>query len=426
MSIKEQAFKMKKKSTAISNISLEIRNKLLSNISKALDKNKEEIFKANTLDLENAKNNNINNSIYNRLKFDDKKLHDVKEAIKSLISLDDPIGKVQIHRMLDEDLILKRETCPLGLIGVVFEARPDALIQISCLCIKSANCAILKGGSETRLSNKIIFDILKKEIVKLELDSDMLFLIEEREDIKELLSCNESVDLLVPRGSNEFVSYVMSNTKIPVMGHADGICHIYVDYDIDFEKAINIIIDSKIQYSAACNSVESLLINKNIAVQFLPVLKKSLENVNVKIKGDDNVQKIIKCELATDDDFYKEYLDKIINIKIVDNIDKAIEHINTHGSHHTDCIISNNNTNAAYFQAYVDSAGVYHNISTRFADGFRYGFGAELGISTSKIHARGPVGLEGLCTYKYKLNGNGNIVADYANSKKQFHFKDLI
>lgn len=425
MNIKEQAKKMKLESARVANLNSELRNKILENIHISLDRYKDDIFKANKLDLEKAKENNIKDSIYKRLKFDESKLEAVINGIKDLIKLDDPLGKLQIYRELDTGLVLRRETCPIGLIGVVFEARPDALIQIACLCIKSGNLAILKGGSETANSNKTIFDILKRSIEESGIKENLLFLVEDREDINTLLSCHDSVDLLIPRGSNEFVSYIMSNTKIPVMGHADGICHIYVDKEVDIDMAVDILVDSKTQYVSACNTVETLLVHENIAAKFLPELKLAFDKAGVIIKGDTRTLDIIDCEPATDKDFDTEYLDLIISIKIVNTIDEAIEHINKHGSHHTDCIITSINENADYFQTYVDSAGVYHNISTRFADGFRYGFGAEVGISTSKLHARGPVGLEGLCTYKYKLSGNGHIVDTYARGEKKFHFKDI-
>ena len=248
---------------------------------------------------------------------------------------------------------------------------------------------------------------------------------EQHNEIDELLECNKSVDLLIPRGSNQFVQYIMNNTKIPVMGHADGICHIYVDKDANIDKAVRVVVDAKTQYTAACNATETLLVNRSIAKEALPVIAKALREKNVKLYGTDEAAEYINCEHMEDADFDTEYLDLAISVKLVDNIDEAIEHINRFGSHHTDCIITENDESAEKFMQMVDSDGVYKNCSTRFADGFRYGFGAEVGISTSKIHARGPVGLEGLVTYKYKLYGDGHIVDDYASGKKQFHFKDL-
>jgi glutamate-5-semialdehyde dehydrogenase len=248
--------------------------------------------------------------------------------------------------------------------------------------------------------------------------------VEAREEIGELLSCHESVDLLIPRGSNAFVQYIMSNTKIPVMGHADGICHIYVDKNMDIDKAIKVIIDSKTQYTSVCNATETLLVHKDIVDELMPKLNGAFQTKNVEVRGTKEIQNIIKCNEATEQDFNTEYLDLIISVKSVNNIDEAIEHINKYGSHHTDCIITEDKEAAEKFMKYVDSAGVYQNCSTRFADGYRYGFGAEVGISTGKLHARGPVGLEGLCTYKYKMFGNGNIVADYVEGKRNFNFVD--
>jgi glutamate-5-semialdehyde dehydrogenase len=328
-------------------------------------------------------------------------------------------------RELDEGLTLVRESCPIGVIGVIFEARPDALVQIASLCIKSGNCAILKGGSETKHTNKVLFSIIYNAAIESGLPKNCLFQAELRDEISELLACHESVDLLIPRGSNAFVQYIMNNTKIPVMGHADGICHIYVDKDFDIEKAIPVIIDAKSQYTAACNAVETLLVHKDAVDKLMPRLSEAFKEHNIELRASSDIAKEYDCVVADDEDFKTEYLDLIISAKTVDNIDEAIRHINKYGSHHTDCIITEDKEAAEYFMKMVDSAGVYQNCSTRFADGFRYGFGAEVGISTGKIHARGPVGLEGLLTYKYKLYGNGHIVDDYAKGKKEFHFKDL-
>ena len=353
------------------------------------------------------------------------KLRDVIAGIEDLVKLEDPLFKQDMHRQLDEGLTLYRETCPIGVIGVIFEARPDALIQISSLCIKSGNCVILKGGSETMNSNRVLFNIIYEAVIKSGMPENCMLQLEARSEITDLLTCNESVDLLIPRGSNAFVQYIMNNTKIPVMGHADGICHIYVDKEADFKKAIPIIIDAKTQYVSACNSVETLLIHKDIVDEFVPKLYEALKENNVELRGTEEIVKLTGCNQGTEEDNRKEYLDYIVSAKVINSLDEAIEHINYFGSHHTDCIITENSETANEFMRYVDSAGVYQNCSTRFADGYRYGFGAEVGISTSKIHARGPVGLEGLVSYKYKLFGNGNVVDDYAKGKKQFHFKDL-
>ena len=352
-------------------------------------------------------------------------------GINQLITLEDPIGKITLDRELDEGLELTRLTTPIGVIGVIFEARPDALIQISSLCIRSGNCPVLKGGKETTFTNRILFEIIYNAVLEAGFPEGCMLMCEQHNEIDELLTCEGLVDLLIPRGSNKFVQYIMNNTRIPVMGHADGICHIYVDKDADFEKAIPVIIDAKIQYTAACNAVETLLIHRDIAEEFVPKLAAALKENGVTLRGTKEVTDILDKEGTSADyetigeEDFKEYLALIVSAKLVDGVDEVINHINTRGSHHTDSIITENDETADRFLQLVDSAGVYRNCSTRFADGFRYGFGAEVGISTSKIHARGPVGLTGLVTYKYMLRGNGHIVGDYASGKKSFHFKDL-
>lgn len=426
MTIQEQAALMKLDSPKMAATTIEDRNTALKAVITALLSNKEAILAANKKDLDEAEKSHVDVPVLKRLKFNEDKLNDVIRGIEDLISLPDPLGSVQMKRELDSDLLLIRESCPIGVIGVIFEARPDAMIQISTLCIKSGNCAILKGGSETLYTNREIFQTIHQAVINSGLPKNCIFQAEARSEISELLSCHDSVDLLIPRGSNSFVQYIMNHTKIPVMGHADGICHIYADKDLDVEKAVKIIIDSKTQYTAVCNAAETLLVHKDAAEALLPVLSKAFREKNVEVRGTAAVQQIISCNNATEEDFKTEYLDCIISVKIVDDLEEAIVHINRYGSHHTDCIITENTATAEKFMQYVDSAGVYQNCSTRFADGYRYGFGAEVGISTGKLHARGPVGLEGLCTYKYKLFGNGNIVADYAEGRKSFHFKDLI
>ena len=416
--IKSDSFKM----AALNSF---IRNSALKNIILELETNKESIFRSNQLDMEAAENANLSSAIIKRLVFDQIKLMDVVTGIESLISLEDPLNKVILSRELDADLILKQVYCPIGVIGVIFESRPDALVQIATLCLKSGNCCILKGGSEAKHTNRILFELILKAAKSSGIPEGFLTLFETREAISELLNCNDSIDLIIPRGSNEFVQYIMSNTKIPVMGHADGICHVYLDSNCDIDLGVKVVIDSKVQYVAACNAVETILVHESIAKEFLPKLKAALEKDKVEIRGCENTMDIIDCNPATEIDFSTEYLDYILSIKIVGDISDAISHINAFGSHHTDCIVTRDEDSARRFMLEVDSAGVYQNCSTRFADGYRYGFGAEVGISTGKLHARGPVGLSGLVTYKYQLKGNGNIVSEYASGKKSFHFKNL-
>ena len=425
ISMKEVAAQMKMASPKLAITSCEQRNNALLRVKEALLGNKEAIFEANHKDMETAEANNIAPAVMKRLKFDEGKLTDVCNGIDQLISLEDPLGRQSLARELDEGLTLYRVSCPIGVIGIIFEARPDALVQISALCIKSGNCAILKGGKETVNTNRVLFECIYKAIVEAGLPEYSLHQATLHNEIDELLACDREVDLLIPRGSNQFVQYIMNNTKIPVMGHADGVCHIYVDKDADMEKALSIIVDAKTQYTAACNAVETLLVHREIAGTFLPLLAEQLKENNVSIRGTKETAEIITCEVMEENDFHTEYLDLIISVKLVDGVSQAIDHINYFGSHHTDCILTENAQTAQIFMEMVDSAGVYQNCSTRFADGFRYGFGAEVGISTSKLHARGPVGLEGMVTYKYKLYGNGHIVGDYATGKRSFHFKNI-
>lgn len=424
MTIKEQAALIKLDSTKMAATTLEERNKALQAVVEALESQKDAILLANKEDMKLAEEAGVAAPLLKRLKFNEDKLHEVIRGIQDLISLGDPLHKVLLKRHLDEDLLMIQETCPIGVIGVIFEARPDALVQIASLCLKSGNCAILKGGSEAMQTNRKLFGVIYQAAVSAGMPANCLFQVEARSEIDELLACHESVDLLIPRGSNSFVQYIMGNSKIPVMGHADGICHIYVDKDADLEKAVKVILDSKTQYTAVCNATETLLVHKEIAAKLLPKLNEALKAKRVEVRGSEEVQKLIDCEPAQEIDWRTEYLDLIISVKTVSDMSEAIRHINRYGSHHTDCILTENQEAAEYFMTYVDSASVYQNCSTRMADGYRYGFGAEVGISTGKLHARGPVGLEGLCTYKYKVYGNGNLVADYAEGRRQFHFQD--
>lgn len=428
MNMKEAAASMKQDSSQMAALSAEVRNAALLAVKDALLANQDRIFAANKEDMDAAETAGISTAVKKRLKFDEHKLQDVISGIEGLVALPDPIGKVQLERELDEGLVLERVSCPIGVIGIIFEARPDALIQISSLCIKSGNCAILKGGKETVRTNRVLFEVIYSTVVAAGLPKNCLMQAQLHNEIDELLTCHESIDLLIPRGSNAFVQYIMNNTKIPVMGHADGICHTYVDKDVDLEKMIPVIVDAKTQYTAACNATETLLVHREIAKEALPKIANALREANVKLRGTKEAASFMgdipEEDIMVEDAFATEYLDLIVSVKLVDDVQEAISHINKFGSHHTDCILTENKETAAIFMQLVDSAGVYQNCSTRFADGFRYGFGAEVGISTSKIHARGPVGLEGLVTYKYKLYGNGQTVGEYASGKKQFHFVD--
>lgn len=426
MNIHDETLKMKLASPLLSASSLETRNKALALIRESLNAHKEEIFEANRKDLALAEETGVPAPVKKRLKFDEAKLSDVTEELTGLMALPDPLRNITLARELDQGLTLYRVTCPIGVIGVIFEARPDALVQISSLCLKSGNCAILKGGKETTWTNRVLFSLIHQAAIDAGLPENCLLQAEQHNEIDELLECHDTVDLLIPRGSNAFVQYIMNHTNISVLGHADGVCHIYVDKEYDKETAIPLIVDAKTQYPAACNAVETVLIHRDVAKDFLPDLAKALKDAGVKLRGTEEVNEITPVEIIPESEsFHHEYVDLIIALKIVGGVDEAINHINTYGSHHTDCILTQNAETAEKFMTLVDSANVYQNASTRFADGFRYGFGAEVGISTSKIHARGPVGLEGLLSYKYKLFGHGDIGGDYASGKKHFIHKDL-
>lgn len=425
MNIKEEARRMKLAAPALAASTNEARNVALEQIALALEAHREEIFAANAQDLAAADENGVTGATRKRLKFDDGKLRDCISGLRQLETLADPLNKITLARELDENLTLYRATVPIGVIGVIFEARPDALVQIASLCVKSGNCAILKGGKETANTNRVLFNLIKDAVIRAGLPESCLLQAEAHSEIDELLACDQDVDLLIPRGSNKFVRYIMENTKIPVMGHSSGICHVYADKACDQEKALPIIVDAKTQYAAACNAMETLLIDRAIANAFLPKAAAALAAVGVTLRGTEEAAQIVSMDVMAEDEFATEYGDLICSVKLVDGVEEAIRHINTYGSHHTDAILTEDAATAARFLQMVDSAGVYHNCSTRFADGFRYGFGAEVGISTGKIHARGPVGLEGLVTYKYKLFGQGQIVADYASGEKQFHHRDI-
>ena len=425
MNINESAAIAKKASIVLANCSSDLKNKALIEISKALFERQADIIKANKEDLELGIKENLSDPILKRLKFDESKIDDVVSGIKSLINLPEPVGKTLAATELDKGLELYKISCPIGVTGVIFESRPDALVQISTLCLKSGNAALLKGGREALNTNRILFDIIKTASEAVGIPNGWLHLLETRDDVNEMLKLDKYIDLIIPRGSNEFVQYIMKNSNIPVMGHADGICHCYVDAEADLDMAVNVVVDSKTQYVSVCNATETLLVNENIAKEFLPLLKIELDKKNVELVGCSETQKIISVAPASEEDWKTEYLDYKLSIKIVENLQEAIDHINTFSSGHTESIITKNKDNAELFMNLVDSANVLWNCSTRFSDGFRYGFGAEVGISTSKLHARGPVGLEGLLIYKYKLYGNGNIVADYANKSKIFTHKKL-
>jgi glutamate-5-semialdehyde dehydrogenase len=401
------------------------KNKALTQIAQAIKKQKGQIIAANQKDLAEAQKNGLPAPLLKRLKFDEKKIAETIAGIKSLIKLPDPVGKILSATELDKGLRLYKVSCPIGVIGVIFESRPDALVQISTLCLKSSNAVLLKGGSEAANTNKILAKIITQTTTKAGIPKGWLQLLETREDVRQMLSMDEYIDLIIPRGSYSFVKYIMDNTNIAVLGHSEGICHVYVEAQADIEMAIKIVVDSKCQYVAVCNAAETLLVDEKIAKKFLPKVTAALEEEGVELRGCEKTRKIIDVKAATEKDWRTEYLDYIISIKVVKGLDEAIEHINKYGSKHTDAIVTSNKAKAEKFLEMVDSANVFWNCSTRFSDGYRYGLGAEVGISTNKIHARGPVGLEGLVIYKWKLIGSGQTVAEYSSGKKNFSHKKL-
>jgi len=401
-------------------LSVEERNRALLGMSAALEAHKEAIFAANFKDMKEARKEGLAAPLLKRLNFDENKLEDVRKGLVSLSQLPDPIGHTQMSRELMPGLELYRVSCPIGVIGVIFESRPDALVQIASLCLKSGNAVLLKGGREAMNTNRALYAAL---IEGAALPDGWAGLMESREDVSQMLKLDEYIDLIIPRGSNAFVRYIMDNSRIPVLGHADGVCHVYVDAAADLEEAVSVAADSKTQAVAVCNAAETLLVHESIATNFLPRFKAAVPNV--KLLGCEKTCRIIDAEPAGEEDWSAEYLDYVLAVKVVSSLDEAVEHINRYGSGHTDCILTYDKAASKEFTDRVDSAGVYVNCSTRFADGFRYGFGAEVGIATGKIHARGPMGLEGLCTYKYKLIGHGQTVGAVARGELSYTHQDM-
>ena len=423
--LKEKALNVRKAAIKICQTSNEERRSALNKMSDALISYSDEILEANDNDFNIAKKRGISQALLSRLKLSKEKLLEGITGVRKVRDLADPIGQVQINKKLSQGLILQRRTVPIGVIGVIFESRPDAFIQISALALRSGNAAILKGGSEANETNKAIFNALQFGLNQSSLDKNSLCLLTSRKDSMSMLHLEKDISLIIPRGSNELVKFIQSNTRIPVLGHADGICHLYIDNESDVNLGIKVALDSKIQYPAACNAIETLLIHKGIAREFLMKAIPVFESNNVELRGDAKSVSFGVQISADSKDWETEYLDLTLSIKIVDDLNDAIEHIQKFGSKHTDGIITKNKETASLFMNAVDSAGVFHNCSTRFADGFRYGFGAEVGISTQSLPPRGPVGLEGLVTYKYFLTGKGHIVDDFSSGKEKFIHEDL-
>jgi glutamate-5-semialdehyde dehydrogenase len=426
--LSEIASDAKAAALVLSRLDTETKNRVLQGVATQIENHCGEILEANRQDLEFAKKEKISGPLVARLAVDETKVMGMAQGIRSVAELPDPVGQKQEAMELDDGLELTRVSCPIGVIGAIFESRPDAVPQISALCFKSGNAVILKGGTEAQNSNRVIVGLIQKALSEVEgVPVAAVQLIETRAEVAEMLKQDQYINLIVPRGSNQFVRYVQDNTKIPVLGHSEGLCHVYIDEAADVEKAIRVALDAKLQYAAACNAMETLLVHQAIAPKVLPPLVKQFREQEVELVGC-----LKSCSLVPDlnraeeSDWDTEYNDLKLSIKIVDDLSEAIDHINAHGSGHTDTIVTENKERAERFLNEVDSASVMVNASTRFADGFRFGLGAEIGISTNKTHARGPVGLEGLVIYKYKLVGNGQIVADYSGKNgKSFTHKPL-
>jgi glutamate-5-semialdehyde dehydrogenase len=414
-------------------LSGETRKATLLAIADALEENGGRILAANAKDCAAAEKvlstGEMTPALFSRLRIKESGIAEMAARIREVANLPDPLGKQLTTTELDHGLILHKQSCALGVIAVVFESRPDVVPQIASLALKSGNAVLLKGGAEAANSNESIVAIWRETLCRFpDVPQESIHLLHSRSDVMELVHLEGEVDLLIPRGSKEFVAFMERNSRIPVLGHGEGICHVFVDRAADMNKAVTITLDSKVQYPAACNSVETLLVHKDVAAAFLPRVVAELKRANVEVRGCPRVRALLpEANLipAVEKDWSTEYSGLILSVKIVDTMEQGLEHIHTYGSKHTECIVTEDQEVAERFLQEVDAAGVFHNASTRFADGYRYGLGAEVGISNGKLHARGPMGIEGLTTYKYKLRGNGHIVAEYSSGVRHFKHKPL-
>ena len=396
------------------------RSAALEAMALAIQSRSTEVLDANALDMAAADEllaqGKLSQALIDRMKLSESKIaNTIIIGVRSVAGQPDPIGHTQAATELDKGLKLYRVSVPIGVIGVVFESRPDALVQIATLCLKSGNAVLLKGGSECRNTNRVLGQILVEATSGLPgIPDGWLHMLEAREEVQAILDLDDCIDLIIPRGGNELVQHIMANTKIPVMGHADGICHVYVDRWADLKKANEIVLDAKTDYPSACNAVETMLVHGKVADAFLPLARKTLEAAGVELRLDQRSLEILgKGTAASENDWATEYLDLILSVKVVSDVEEAIDHANRYGSHHTEAIVTEDKGTASRFLQAVDAASTLQNASTRFADGFRYGLGAEVGISTNRLHSRGPVGLEGLMIYKYILKGDGHVAGTY-------------
>jgi glutamate-5-semialdehyde dehydrogenase len=420
LSVRATAEACKRASRNLASSTSDSRIESIRAAAKLIEQDRSSLLENNAQDLADARRmldgGEITAATFERLRLTDEKLAEMTRSMLAVAELPDPIGRVLQRTELDANLELEQITCPLGLLAVIFEARPDAVTQISALGLKSANAVILKAGREVERTASALVDLIRQALKRTGLPEDSVNLIAGRESVQRLLDMRDVVDMVIPRGSKQLVEFVMANTRIPVLGHAEGVCHIYVDAAADPDMALAIIDDSKTDYPAACNAAETVLVHEQIAGSLLPRLAEWLRPRNVMLRGCEKTRAILAgqpVEAVAESEWNTEYSDLVLAVRVVNSMDEAIEHIHTHGSSHTETIVTQDSIAAEHFLANVDAAGVFHNASTRFADGYRYGFGAEVGISTSKLHARGPVGLDGLTTYKYVLRGSGQLASSY-------------
>jgi glutamate-5-semialdehyde dehydrogenase len=388
-----------------------IKRKLLNEMADRLEKYTNEIIEANKKDLEYAKEANLSDALIDRLLLDEKRIKGMAESLRDIAKLKDPVGRVIDGWKIDNGLEIQKVKIPIGVIGIIYESRPNVTSDAAGLCLMSGNACILKGGKEAFHSNAVIIEILRWVLEKNKLPVDMITLLPDysRSGVEWLIKQDKYVDLIIPRGGEGLIKFVSENAKVPVVKHDKGLCHIYIHKDADLKKGAKIALNAKVQRPGVCNAMETLLVDRKIAGEFLPVIKEMMESEGVELRGCDITLEYIDIKPATEEDWHTEYLDKVLSIKVVDNFNDAIEHIEKYGSGHSDAIVTENYKAAEEFLNRVDSACVYVNASTRFTDGGVFGFGAEVGISTNKLHARGPMGIDDLTTYKYKILGDGQI-----------------
>lgn len=403
--------KAKSASRVLATLSGSERNRILREMAEALRANTMNIIESNAIDMRNAEENDLAPSMKERLLLDEKRIESMAVAIEEIAALKDPIGKVIEGWVTEAGLKIEKVSIPIGVVGIIYESRPNVTSDTAALCFKSSNGCVLKGGKEAEESNKIIADVLQQVLIRNGFPKELIALLPDatREGVAKLIKMDKYVDLIVPRGGEALIRFVSQNSSVPVVKHDKGLCHTYIDKDANIENAIAIALNAKVQRPGVCNSMETLLVDESIAQNVLPLLKTAFDRANTELKGCEQTREVIAVTPATEEDYDTEYLANILNIRVVDGVEGAISHIVRYGSGHSEAIITENITTAERFMDSIDAAAVYVNASTRFTDGGAFGFGAEVGISTNKLHARGPMGVEGLTTYKYKVYGKGQI-----------------